>query len=206
MPRIITDSFSYRVSFELKIVNFLARRVFFLLTWPGLWPGLRPGLACGLCFRPAGNTAFLTQLRKSLVESATEYSPNCFNFASRERMLSLCDCLLNYILLGQVLSCQILSRPIRSATIMPELSTAPVICFRLKYDERLQAFITFLTRFSLNLRKMKVLSMLVWTSLKMCFGEVRTTSLLKDWEKFLSILVMWHDPYSIFTLRYLFNA
>ena len=79
MPRIITDSFSYRVSFELKIVNFLARKIFFLLTWPDLWPDkqldltcnltcdltsnltwpatwpdLWPDLTCDLCFRPAG--------------------------------------------------------------------------------------------------------------------------------------------------------
>ena len=34
MPRTFTDSFSYGVSFELKIVNFLGRKIFFLLTWP----------------------------------------------------------------------------------------------------------------------------------------------------------------------------
>ena len=49
MPRIITDSFSYRVSFELKIVNFLGRKIFLLLTWPDL----QPDLACDLCFRLA---------------------------------------------------------------------------------------------------------------------------------------------------------
>ena len=70
MPRIITDSFSYLVNFELKIVNFLGRKIFFLLTWPDLtcdltwpvtwsatwpdlWPDLQPDLTCDLCFRPA---------------------------------------------------------------------------------------------------------------------------------------------------------
>ena len=62
MPRIITDSFSYRVSFELKIVNFLGRKIFFLLTWPDLtcdlWPDLWPDLTCDLCFGLAWRPIF----------------------------------------------------------------------------------------------------------------------------------------------------
>ena len=74
MPRIITDSLSYRVTFELKIVNFLGRKIFFLLTWP---------VTCGLdppvfyCSRPPNSERDITDTQSRYANRKSYITLTC---------------------------------------------------------------------------------------------------------------------------------